>query len=149
MKKLHQDVYVGIVMVLFSVWATMYGAAINGEPGMVPTGLAVIMLLFSAYILADGIKKTRKADGEFKYSLAWNKIDVSILAYGAIILYIILFYILGYFSATFLFLVGMMKFLKVGSWKKVLLISITTVICLYLLFVVLFSVNMARIGFLI
>ena len=148
MKKLHQDVFVGLVMILFSVWAIIYGVQIGGEPSIVPVALAAIMLVFGAYVLADGIRKTNK-DGTITYSLSWSKIDVSIIAYLAVVAYVVVFYILGYFTATFLFLSAMMWFLKVGSWKKILLISAITVVCLYLLFVVLFSVNVAKIGILI
>lgn len=149
MKKMHQDVYIGLVMVLFAGWATAYGGTIRGEPGVVPKALAVIMLIFGAYVLVSGVRKTARGDGAFQYSLSWSRIDVSVFAYAAVLAYVGLFYVLGYFSATLLFLVGMMRFLKVGSWKKILMISLVTVVCLYVLFVVLFSVNMSRIGCLI
>ena len=84
-----------------------------------------------------------------KYTLSWAKIDVSVIAYLGVALYIAVFYLLGYFTATFLFLTAMMQFLKVGSLKKTLIIAIATDVCLYILFVVLFGVNVAKIGCLI
>lgn len=148
MKKLHQDVYVGIVMIVFSAWAALAGLKIPGEPGVVPVALAVIMLAFGVCVLVKGIKMT-VAGGEITYSMSWSKIDVSIYAYLVVVLYVVLFFVLGYFTATFLFLTGMMLFLKAGSWKKCALISLIAVACLYVLFVVFFGVNVAKIGVLI
>lgn len=148
MKKLHQDVFVGIGTLLFAMWATLYGLGIPEEPGIVPVALAVIMMMFSACVLGNGVKKTL-ANDEIRYSMAWTKIDVSIYAYLAVVLYTVLFFVLGYFTATFLFLTGMMLFLKAGSWKKCALISISTVAALYILFVVLFGVNVVKIGWFI
>lgn len=148
MKKLHQDVYVGMVIMIFSGWATLYGLGISGEPSIVPVALAVIMLAFGACVMIGGVKETM-AGGKRTYSVAWSKIDVSVYAYMAVILYVVLFRVLGYFTATFLFLTGMMGFLKAGSWKKCALLSAVTVVCLYVLFVVLFGVNVVKIGWLI
>ena len=148
MKKLHQDVYVGIVMIVFSAWAALAGLKIPGEPGVVPVAVAVIMLALGVCVLVKGIKMT-VAGGEITYSMSWSKIDVSIYAYLAVVLYVVLFFVLGYFTATFLFLTGMMLFLKAGSWKKCALISLIAVVCLYVLFVVFFGVNVAKIGVLI
>lgn len=149
MKKLHQDVYIGLVMVLAFLWATAEGLQIQGEPGVVPVALSAILLAFGIYVLVDGVVKTKKAEGEMKYTLSWAKIDVSVIAYLGVALYIAVFYLLGYFTATFLFLTAMMQFLKVGSLKKTLIIAIATDVCLYILFVVLFGVNVAKIGCLI
>lgn len=149
LKKLHQDVYIGLVMVLAFLWATAEGLQIKGEPGVVPVALTLILLAFGIYVLVDGVVKTKKAEGEMKYTLSWAKIDVSVIAYLGVALYIAVFYLLGYFTATFLFLTAMMQFLKVGSLKKTLIIAIAVDVCLYILFVVFFGVNVAKIGCLI
>ncbi len=149
MKKLHQDVYVGLVTIILSAWGCLYGmSTIKGEAGVVPIALSIVMLAFSIYILVDGIIKTGN-NAECNYTMAWSKTRISFAALLGVVIYIALFYILGYFTATFLFLVGMMLFLKAGSLKKILLISFISVACLYLIFVVMFAVNMSRIGILI
>ena len=145
-RKKHRDVWVGIVLLVFSLWALFNARGIKGEAKILPVALTVMMTVCAALILLKGFRKTREQNGEYRYALtiAGSKNAFRYMLF--IFLYFGAFYLLSYWIATPVFLFLSMKHLKLKSWKVNLVITVLyTVIC-YVVFVVILKLPIYKIG---
>ena len=143
-KKFHHDVWVGIILMLFSAACFYMAAGISKEPGALPRTLCVLMFGCACWIALKGVLKSRTVQekvvlGEHKFGF---------LFYGFIFIYYLGFRFLGYWAVTPVFLILSQKWLKVKSWKVNLLITFTYMVVSYLLFVVLLKLPIYRVGLL-
>lgn len=111
------------------------------SPGAFPVFVSMIMLITSILIYKE-IKKNYKDEvrASFKktMTLLFNKDVLGMIIF--ILIYTLVLSIAGFKITTLLFLWGSMIFLKVGNWKKTLIISISTVVIIILIFSFVFKV---------
>lgn len=77
------------------------------------------------HFLIDGIKKTRLATEDFpvKPFITCATIKIPMAMFSIIVAYILLFYFIGYYLATTIFLIVRMRFLKQKKWLPIILIT--------------------------
>ncbi len=138
-------------MVVFSAMVIYCSKGFTADSKILPVALSVIIAAFGALIMADGIKKTKSANENNPVSntLALVNIKTQLIVYLFVVGYLALFQILGYFTATAVFLVSLMTYLKAASMKKTLSVTAVVVVILYLVFVAFFGVPTKYVGFLI
>ena len=71
-----------------------------------------------------------------------------LLAYAICLAYLALFWWLGYFASTPIFLIALMRYLKAGSWKKIIIITIIYTVIIYIMFVPVLGLPIHRVGLL-
>lgn len=147
-KQLHRDVYVGITLIILCATIFSLALGIQGGASYLPLGLSVFMGAMSVLVLLKGFKETKKADSEhpFKYGTTWNDMKKPIIVYLMVVAYFFAFQILGYFAATPIFLIVLQKYLKAGSWKRILTVTLGYMVCTYGLFVSILSLPIYRVG---
>ncbi len=153
-KKLHVDVYIAIIFLLFSgfMFALTFGMSVSaGRYARLVTGVAMalaIMYLFSgirksiidnkATSKADAFKGPQLDDNEF----SWRLFKGPLIVFLIMVVYVFLMNYIHFFPATILFVPGLMWYLGVRSWKTLLLTTAGINLFIYLLFIVELNVQL-------
>lgn len=151
MKKryIHQDVYVGFIC--FAVCLLIYSLnmSLSSDAALMPKLLCVMLMILSVCIVGSGIKKSKlPEDQREKPGLTWDAVKIPLVAWGIVLGYALLFYLIGYYIATAIMLVVFMRFMKQTSWKQILLIDAGYLIVIYFGFVKLLGVSLNSFGLL-
>lgn len=111
------------------------------SPGAFPMFVSMIMLITSILIykdIKDNSKERYNSSLKKTMTLLFNKDVLGMIIF--ILIYTIMLSIAGFKITTLFFLWGSMIFLKVGNWKKTLIISVSTVASIILIFSFVFKV---------
>lgn len=145
MKKMHQDVYIGIAGFLLCCLFWYGNSSLPADSKLLPNIYCIILALFSILILIDGIKKTNTMHGNEQY-LTWDVVKIPSILLLLIGAYVLLFYLCGYMLATPVMLFILMHFLKRKSWSEILVVIAGYMIFVYCLFVVVLKVPINNFG---
>ena len=121
--------------------AWTYPGESNGAmgPGFFPMIMAGIVFFLCVLLLYN----TRKQKDE--PSVLFSKANATVfLSLLIIVLYVGTIGLLGFPVATILFLIGLMKFFKIKSWKLPVLISVCTTGVVYCVFTMFLFVQLPR-----
>jgi len=122
---------IGLIIAYFS---TKYGLGRISAPGpgLFPflSGLAIALL--ALIVFSQQFSITIKEN--FKALWLDTKWPTIIIVLGALVLYVVLFRILGFILDTFWFIAFLMRAIEPISWKKVLFGSILTSLSSYVIF---------------
>ena len=137
-KSLHQDVYISIaVYILVGIFLVMSTRLVEASavfPRMILIGLG----LLNTVIMFKGIKHTkamRISGTETKNSIRWEVIKAPMIVFLMTAGYAALFAFTNFFISTSVFIIAIMKFYKVKSWKSILLMVAIFNAAIYLGFV--------------
>lgn len=150
-KKVHQDVIIGIVTLLICAAWWLATLKLVEESATLPRMALGLMALLSVGIIVQGIKKTKAAranNEECKKLISFDDIKIPFLFFLFIAGYALLFYLIGYFASTIIFLVAAMLFLKQKNWKTIVFVTLGFVVFTYVLFVRILGVNIMNFGLL-
>ncbi len=145
-RKLHRDVWVGVVLLVFSLFALMCSVKIKGQSAAVPIALSVMMAVCAVLISLGGFRKTRELNGEYNYKMTVRGSRYALQYMGFIFLYFIGFRLLSYWIATPIFLILSMKHLKVKSWKLNITITVVYMVLSYVVFVIILKLPIYKVG---
>lgn len=145
-KQIHRDVFVGAILLAFSLWVLMMAMNISGQASILPTALCAMMAVSAAVIMLNGLKKTKEADGEFNYAMTLKSSKIAFIFLGFIFVYYLAFRYIGYWVATPVFLIFTQKYLKVKSWKVNIIITVCYLVITYVLFVVVLKLPIYKVG---
>lgn len=145
-KGLHQDVWIGVVILILCGVIFGINSGLNSSTGMMPRLLGGIMALLGALIILEGIRKTKAAEGAMEKMISCSSLKVPLSAYLYIVGYIILFRAAGYFIATPVFLLSLMKHFGVKSRKLPALVTVVYLAVIYLVFVKKLNVSVDNFG---
>lgn len=117
------------------------------SPALVPLMLGILLLLCSVILLMESLKGS-SAGARFSEFAQWfavikQEAATKRMLIGTIIIGIYTYFLLGtlpFMASTVIFMVALMMYLKIGSFVKILLISIMTVLITHGLFQELFRV---------
>lgn len=117
------------------------------SPALTPGILGVLLLACSLALFVNSIRQESMA-AHISDLLTWFKDTVKQestkrMFLGTVIIGIYTYFLLGelpFIPATIIFMLALMKYLQVGSWIKISLISVSTVLATYGLFQILFRV---------
>ena len=148
-KKLHQDVFIGFGCEAFCLLVIWLNSSLPRNAKMMPNVLCWLMMALAVYIIYDGLKKSKLPEEE-QGEKAFNKdaFKIPLITWGLVVLYFVLFYAVGYYIATGIMLIVLMRFMKATSWKTILLITTAYLLVIYFGFVRLLGVSVDGLGML-
>lgn len=126
-KSLHQDVYISIALYVAFLFFLSISLKLPGESRIFPSIILVALLILNTFVLIKGIKQTMEMRSDYsvvKNSISWEVIKVPLLIFLMVVAYGALFRLTNYFISTSIFMIGLLKFYKVKSWKAIILITI-------------------------
>ncbi len=153
-RAVHQDVFIGIVMVIISVLLYAKSSTMPEGAAQFPTIILTLFSIFGLVITIGGVGKTRAANSkqaeEPKIAdsreevLSFSKIKMPFVSILIVAAYVILLSVLGFFVATSIFIIGFMMFYRVRSWKKIFLTVFCIDLFVYLLFIIQLNVPLPK-----
>ncbi|MBO1003261.1 tripartite tricarboxylate transporter TctB family protein [Pseudogracilibacillus auburnensis] len=141
-KKLAPGMIMVIVsLIFFSQALVMEKASIFDPAGgsFFPALISIIMLLTGISVILQQ-RPTHQSEENKEETFSLKEYKFILTFFAMIVVYVILLSIITFFPATFIFLSASMLYLKNVSWKVNILVSIGSVIVIYLLFSKLFHI---------
>lgn len=111
---------------VFCTAAASLGMRLSSGSAIMPLILTGFMVLLGVLLIIGGFKKTRivrQAGGEVEPLVTFQSLRVPYMMFLQIVIYAVLFYGVGFYVATVLFLLLSMRYLKQRSWKVIVLFS--------------------------
>lgn len=134
-KTIHQDVYIGIICILLCAAIFFMNIGLEGGAGTMPLLLDAILAILSILILGHGLKKSKlPADEQGKKYITADGVKIPLMTWGIVVVYIALFYLVGFYIATAVTLPALMIFMKQKNWKIILIIDVIFLLCIYFVF---------------
>ena len=148
--KRHQDISIGIVILIFCAFFIYLSLQLENGSAMMPLILLGLMAFLGVIILLDGIRKTRQATAEKPVEpfLTFQNLKVPCLMFLQIGIYILLFFLVGYYVATAVFLLAAMRYLKQKSWPTIIIVSACFIAFTYFFLVRQLNVSIDSLGWL-
>lgn len=147
--KIHQDIYVGTLMILVSIFLYSKTLSLLSGAALFPRILLAIFILFSILIIIGGFKKTKlmKQGEEVEYEgdenpLNFGNLKSPITTLFIVICYVSLLSLIGFFPSTILFMVVFLSYMKVKQWKTYVFTIIGLNVFIYLVFVLQLNVQL-------
>lgn len=146
--KIHQDIFIGIFLILFSSVVYLGAKSLPLGARMMPNICSMLISLLACFVIFNGVQKTQRANMQEPVinSLTWTKLKIPAVTYLYLVGYLLLFYLVGYFIATIVFMIMIMWHLSIKSWKQIILITSSFVLLLYLL-VRQFNISVYNLGY--
>ncbi len=138
-RKLHIDIYAGLVMIAFAVWWMVEASKFPAVPRRFPMFVGVMFALVAILIIIGGIRKGKaaRASGEKqKAVIEWAGFKYTLLGFGLIVVYALAINFIHFFPATLIFVPVMMLVLRVRKWYQIVLTDLILNGLIYLIFVV-------------
>lgn len=135
LKLLHQDVYISLVVYVAIVFLLSVSVKLTGDSAIFPTMLLVALGMLNTAILVKGISKTKSM--KLENSTIVNPIRLEIIKVPLIVFmfavgYVIMFTLTNFFIATPIFMIGLMKYYKIKSWKTIILVTVIFNLLIYI-----------------
>ena len=129
MRKIHSDVFIGALLLLFSVGVLVLAEQMPGNTNQFPVFVACVLAAFSAMIVFSGIKKTKLALASGDVEKVFRNTGYPIIVYGVICGYIALIDFVGFFVSTILFVPVLMFVYANTDIRRI--IGVIVGICLF------------------
>lgn len=147
-KQIHQDVYIGIVCLIFCIWVFFMNFGLGGGASIMPLLLDALLAAFSVVILISGLKKSKISGEKEKKFLTADVLKYPLIAWGLICCYVLLFYLTGYLVATGIMLMVLMAFMKQRNWKVMIAIDVVWLVIVYVVFIHFLNISVDGFGLL-
>ena len=138
-KKLHIDIYAGLVMIAFAAWWMIEASKFPVVPRRFPIFVGVAFALVAVLIIVGGVRKTKAAQASEekpKAVIEWSGFRYTLLGFGLIVAYALAINYIHFFPATLIFVPVMMLVLRVRNWYQIVLTDPILNGLIYLVFVV-------------
>ncbi len=146
-KKNHQDIYVGIGSLIFVAWVLFLVRKLPFDSALMTYLLCGLLAVLGTLILIGGIRKTAaQKPEEMKPLLDKDGIQVPFTAWLFVLGYVLLFYLIGYFLATLIMLIALMRYMKRTDWKMIIAITVIYLVFIYAVFVKQFGLPLSNFG---
>ncbi|MEL7649999.1 MAG: tripartite tricarboxylate transporter TctB family protein [Sedimentibacter sp.] len=142
-KNIHQDVYISIVIYSALIFMYTVAAKLPKDSSIFPKMLIVLFAVLNTAVFIKAVKKTRimmSENNKEVNTITWKTIKTPLTVFLISVIYVIILKISNYFIATAIFMIVLMKFYKLKSWKTILLTTIIYNIIIYVGFVKMLNV---------
>ena len=148
--KRHQDIYIGIIILAVCAFFAYLSFQLDTGSATMPLILLAVMAFLGVIIFFDGIKKSRNASPEnpVKPFITLESLKVPLLMFIQIGIYIFLFFAVGYYIATGVFLIASMCYLKQKSWFLMIVITACFIAFTYFFLVMQLNISIEPLGWL-
>ncbi|MET3506473.1 tripartite tricarboxylate transporter TctB family protein [Halalkalibacter oceani] len=146
-KGIHQDVYIGAGIIIFSLFVFIKSYEFMEEVGFFPRVLSIIFAGLALILILKGLKSGKGISDEEKgeeESVSLELLKSPIAVFFIILIYIGLISFVGFFVSTSLFLIVLMMYLKE---KKIVTYAVMVLglnVFIYFLFVYQLGVRLPR-----
>jgi len=145
--KLHQDVFVGIAALIFVAWVLFLNRKLPLGSALMPLLLCGLLAVLGVIIIIQGLKKSSSGRPEdMKELLNEDILKVPLIAWLFVLGYVLLFFFVGYFIATAVMLVALMRYMKRTDWKMIIAITVIYLLFMYFVFVRQFGLPLFNLG---
>lgn len=133
-KVIHQDVYISIFIYAALAFLLTVSMKLPKDSSIFPKMLITGLALFNTSVLLKGIKKTKlmRTEGTAVNPIRWEIIKAPLLVFAFTVGYIVLFRFTNFYVATTIYMIGLMKFYKVQSWKAIIFVTLIFNLFIYL-----------------
>ena len=137
----HHDIFVGIVLILFSLTFFLLSRDFPGLSALVPQSFICLLILLALIMMAYALKETRRGNARiregkpFEPEITLGTVKRPMQGFLFILVYSLCVHYIGFFVSTALFMVAFMAFLRVKSWLQIILSTILMEAFVYALFV--------------
>ena len=146
-KKLHQDVFVGIGALIFVAWVMFLNRKLPVGSALMPMLLCGLLAVLGVLIIFQGLKKSSSGKPEdMKQLLNEDVLKVPLIAWLFVLGYVLLFFSVGYFIATGVMLIALMRYMKRTDWKMIIAITVVYLLFMYFVFVKQFGLPIFNFG---
>lgn len=143
MKKiLTMDVWIGIALMLLSVWFWILAGAFPKDAQMFPKFFLAANFILSVILIASTVIRNKKLAAQPETVIPTSDIIVIISAYLIISVYVVCINFIGFYVSSSLFLVAFMLFLNTRSIKTLVCVTVGMDVFLFLLFNVGLKLNL-------
>lgn len=136
-QKIHQDIYISLFFILFCGLFLILAKDLRSGAEVLPRMVLLLMMILSILIFIKAIIKTkemRDKSNEHKQMFKLEDVTPALKAYLTVFAYVVLFSLIGYFSATVIFLMYFMNHLGAKSKKAMILTTSIFLLILYFFF---------------
>ena len=123
------DIITSVILTICSAAGIFYSNGLRGDAGVLPRIVFVGLLICAIALLVTSFTKTHEQAEST--GTDWKRLGISA---GVALVYLILIPILGFYLATFLYLVATMFVFGVKSWKILVAVPVIFNIVIYLAF---------------
>jgi hypothetical protein len=143
-RKINNDVYIGSILTVISLFFYFEAAKIHREAAQFPKLMLAALIIMSVLLVVLGIRKTLRPELTLKSDtlLRFKVVRTPLIVFGIVALYMALIKFTGFFIATTLFVPALMVFYGVRSIRVLIITDITLNLFVYILFVRLLKVVM-------
>jgi len=141
-QKINIDVWLGIILTLFSGVFLYESFKLHVEAGQFPKIIFTVLLILSVLLTVLGVWKTIHPELTLKSDTLFNAkvIQTPVIVFFIIAAYILLIKFIGFFISTILFVPAIMLYYGAKSIRTILLTDILLNLFVYVLFVKLLHV---------
>lgn len=147
-KQIHQDVFIGFFCVALCLLIFALNMNLPSDAAMMPRLLDGMLAVLSVLIIYQGLIKSKAPAEEQKKLFTWDGLKISLVTWGLVALYVVLFMLVGYFVATAVIIPVLMRFMKQTSWKLIIAIDVVYLLLIYFVFVRMLGVSVDGFGML-
>jgi len=136
----------GLGLVIFSIWFYFTsqeipdGSVSGMPPSFFPTFLAICLGICSFFVLVKGVIEVLQ-DKSTTYEIKDHRTVLIVIC--ILIIYLVLFNIIGFIASTILYLTGVMYLLKAGKLIKIFPVSVVITLGVYWIFGHLFNIPLS------
>ncbi len=148
-KQLHQDVYIGFASLALCLLAFALNMKLSYDAAMMPRLLGSMLSILAVLIIYQGLRKSRlPVERQGKKALTVDALKIPMITWCLVVLYFVLFVAFGYFVATGIIIVLLMRFMKRTAWPVIIAIDVVYLLLIYFVFVRMLGVPVAGFGML-
>lgn len=134
-KQIHQDVYIGFAALAVCMAIFALTASLPSDAAMMPRLLSGLMAVLALLIIYHGLAKSKLPADQQKKLITWDGLKVPLITWGLVLVYVVLFNLTGYFIATGIMIIVLMRYMKQTSWKLIIGIDVVYLLFIYFVFV--------------
>ena len=148
-KQIHQDVYVGFFCLALCLLIFALNMNLPADAALMPRLLDAILTVLAILIIYGGLRKSKlPAEEQGEKGLTWDAIKIPLITWGLVLIYVVLFMLVGYLPATAVMLIVFMRFMKRTSWPVIIAIDVVYLIVMYFVFAQMLNVSIDGFGML-
>jgi hypothetical protein len=137
-KSIHQDVYISAALFLILALLFTITLKLPDSSSIFPFMLIGGIGILNVFVMLKALSKTkamRVSESTIPNPINWETIKIPMLIFIMTVGYIVIFQFTNFFVSSSIFLITLMKFYKVTSWKVIILTTIIFNVIIYVGFV--------------
>ena len=141
---LRQDAGLGLIVAAFGAWALYKTFSMPASAVLFPRIVTSLLIILSLLLTVTSLINMKKGKYPDAQPLEVKTLQNPLISFAMIVAYVALINVLGFYSATVLFLIVFMRYMNIRSIKTIALTEVVLVGFIYLLFSVALNVRLPQ-----